>query len=78
MLIFTLLIIIFFVIIFKLISKNKKLEGDYHSLIVDIQSTKKIETKKDYQERVFVTKLKNHTIHTDMDDSRSYTIQEND
>lgn len=72
-----LIIIVLLATIVKLISKNKKLEDDYHSLIVDVQSTKNIETKKDYQERVFVTKLKNHTIHTDMDDSRFYTVQEN-
>ena len=40
-----LIIIVLLATIVKLISKNKKLEEDYHSLIVDVQSTKNIETK---------------------------------
>lgn len=71
-----LIIVVLLVTIIKLISKNKQLEDNHHALIVDVQSTENIETKSDYQDRAFVTSLKRHTIHTDMDDSRSYTVQE--
>tara|TARA_B100000073_G_C23735335_1_gene572022 strand:+ start:1160 stop:1399 length:240 start_codon:yes stop_codon:yes gene_type:complete len=72
-----LIIIVLLVTIIKLISQNKQLKDSYHALIVDVQSTENIETKSDYQDRSFITNLKRHTIHTDMDDSRSYTIKEN-
>lgn len=76
--IFPLLII--FVLLFtvvKLTTKNKELKNKYHALVVDIQSTENIKTIEDYQDRTFVTKLKQHIIYTDMDDSRSYTVQKN-
>lgn len=48
------IIILLMITLIKLLSQNQKLQNQVHSLVTDIQSTNRIETINDYQDRSFV------------------------